>query len=388
MVTADPDDAYADPVGVETPLSIPVEDYTLIPAMSLSAPNGAGLIQINVSGFELAATGMDMGILSGGSSLPSDYFSVVEDGVVKGITVQKISDVRSVPIDILFVLDTTSSMGIGLTSVVNSIEEFVDLLDDSGLNVHVGAITFGDAFDTLLEVDENDPNLQFGVNRSYGVSLMGATPPPHDDEERASFQLTDDYETFMNYLTYEGRGTAPYYGRKGWDMAENALGALEYAVGADFGWRAGAQKHFIVITDACSHTSVTAPARIVAPWRPTNFTQVLGKLRGHAQVHVVEPDYPGCDTSQIPFYRRDFVMMKDFAGAEATGGVYVEWISHDDFSVNKDPFDLTELPILDVMSSGYIVTYRGDITGGEHDVRLVIDNGDDVRGETTINATY
>lgn len=366
-------DPYADPEGAVEPATI--DNPTVVPTMSLGTPNANGLIEVNVSGLGGAGAAGVSALSAEG--LSAEDFTLVEDGVVKGITVRRISSGGgAAAADVVFVLDTTASMGPGLNSVVDSIEEFTDYLAGSGLDVNVGAITFGDAFDTHLGEHSN----------SSGESFMDETPPGFDREERASLKLTNDYASFMEYLTYEAREHEWWSGggRHGGDVPENALGALEYAFDeAPLAWRPGAQKHFVVITDACSHNEDTADrARIVDPWMPTTVAEVVGKMRGHAQVHVIEPLVPSCVGAAD-----DYSQMKELTGIDATGGVYVEW-EKDEYG-NWATFDLTELELTDAMSSGgYIITYRGSVTGKEHTVRLVVDNDSDMRGEMTVIETY
>src|SRR5699024_6729232 len=115
-------------------------------------------------------------------------------------------------------------------------------------------------------------------------------------EERASLALTDDYDEFLDYVAHEARSN----GRNGLDVPENSLGALAYARDADsIGWRDGAQRTIVLITDACSHNEDTytrenAPAPlepITAPWIPTNAADVADQLAGFATVHLItQPD--------------------------------------------------------------------------------------------------
>lgn len=356
-------DPYEDP-GITPPAAI--ENPTVRPAVSLSVPRTGNLIDINVSGLATSASPEGLGVMAERDLTASD-FTVVEDGVVKGITVTKISgsDTRA-GADIMFVLDTTASMGPGLDSVVDSLQDFTDFLADSGLDVRVGAVTFGDAYDTLLTDTD-----------SHGTSLMDETPPAFDRQERASLKLTADYDAFMKYLEYEARGG----GRDGADVPENSLGAVEYAFDTPaFGWRSGAQRHLVVITDICSHNEDTYTRQtrggITDPWIPGSVASVVSKLGGAAQVHVIGPETPS------PYHcSSDYTNMKELTGAEATGGVFVAWDG-------GSTFDLTDLPITDVVTGGYIVTYRGTVDGSDHEVRLVVDDGRDLRGETTISSSY
>ena len=339
------DDPYADP-GTAPPPTI--TDATIATSGSVAPrPGSADLIDINVAGFAAPSgfvSALDLPALDGGD------FVVVEDGVVKGITVERIGgDVRAAA-DIAFVFDTTGSMGGALSSVQESIIEFVDFLDGRGLDLRVGAVTFGDAFDT--------------VSGSRGESLTDMAPPSFDTSERPTFPLSNDFEAFRTFI----EGDSP---RAGGDAAENALGALEFAYD-EFAWRTGAQRILIVIMDIYSHNDDTFTFTGGEDWMPPNPDDLLARLRGNAIVHVVAPDF-GSDVSP-------FTDMSMFAGASGTGGVFFPWAS--------GAFDLTELPIAEAAAGGYIVTYRGTRDGSEHSVRVVIDDGSSIRGEFTVTATY
>ena len=348
------DDPYADP-GTAPPPTI--TDATIATSGSVAPrPGSADLIDINVAGFAAPSgfvSALDLPALDGGD------FVVVEDGVVKGITVERIGgDVRAAA-DIAFVFDTTGSMGGALSSVQESIIAFVDFLDGRGLDLRVGAVTFGDAFDT--------------ISGSRGESITDMTPPSFDPSERPSFPLSNDYAAFRTFI----EGDSP---RGGGDTPENALGALEFAYDT-LAWRTGAQKILIVIIDTCSHNDVTFAAfgEPGEPWMPPNPDDLLARMRGDAIVHSVSP----LDVIANDFWcSEEHTDMAMFTGAAGTGGVFVP------VAFGAFDFDLTELPIAEVAAGGYIVTYRGTRTGTMHTVRVVIDDGSDIRGEFTVNATY
>lgn len=375
-------DPYADPA-VNPPAEIPAEEQTIAPAFSLSAPDSNGIISMNVSGVD-AGTGSASTAAAG--ELSAEHFTVVEGGAVKGITVERIGEgTTRAAADIMFVLDTTASMGAGLNSVAVSVANFLDHLDSSGLDAQVGAITFGDAYDTKLE------------SGSYGGdSFMDETPPSFDHEERSSFGLSDDFAAFRQYLIGDitdaeldagnavNAGQAREGGRDGGDIPENSLGALEYAYDTpDFGWRTGAQKVFIVITDTCSHNDITfaegfGEAGDSDKWAPSSEDAVVEKLRGNATVHVVAPE----DTKNSNGCRNEHTDLVVLTGSAGTGGVYEKW--DDDLPA----FDLSDLPIAGAVTSGYIVKYRGTVDGEEKSVRLVIDDGGAHRGDITQKVTY
>lgn len=355
-------DPYADP---GTPPPPPVADPTIVTSGSIAAsPKGPGLHDINVAGFampEAEAAALRLAGLTPESiaNLPPSAFTVVEDGVVKGITVERISSDSRAAADLVFVFDTTASMGSALSSVQASIVAFADHLEDGGLDVRLGAVTFGDAYDTKVE------------SGTRGVSLREDTPPSFDNFERPTFALSDDFDAFREFI----EGDTP---RAGGDGPENAYGATEF-VYDEFAWRAGAQRLMVVITDVCQHTPTTfsrfSGAAGYEGWMPPSQEALIEKLRGNATVHAIGPDYSvyGCGSHYD---------VADLAGAAGTGGVFHAW---DGWS----EFDLTELPLAAAARGGYVITYRGTTgTGEPKEVRVVIDDGGNVRGEFTISGDY
>lgn len=338
--TADP---YADP---GTPPPAVITDPTVTPAIRLSEPDSGGLISINVAG------------MSGSSLRTADLrnaFTVVEDGIVKGITVEAIGEGTRAGADIAFVLDTTGSMSSQIAGVRDSIISFADFLDSSGLDVQLAAVTFGDAFDTMRE-----------GSTSSGSSLGGSEPPSFDRSERPTLALTPDIGAFQGFIGEQratGGGGAP----------ENALGALQFAY-ENLSWRTAAQCIMIVITDQVAWTDVSNTDGIPADsrWYPPAPADVLAQVRGDCVVHVIA-DYFDPDSLGDSRYS-----MAGLTGPEATGGVFTE--------LTRD-LDLTELPLGDVLASGHVIRYRGTVDGSEHIVRVVVDDGD-LRGETTVSAVY
>jgi len=344
-------DAYLDP-GTTPPPTI--TDPTVATSGSVTASDkGEDLLDINVAGF---ADALGEAVTSLGAS----EFTVVEDGTVKGITVERIGGATRAPADIVFVFDTTGSMGGALTSVQDSIIAFADFLDTAGLDVRLGAVTFGDAFDTIDDV----------VPAAHrGTSLRSDAPPTFDFSERPTFPLSSDIASFKTFIDGDSA-------RGGGDGLENALGSVEFAYD-ELAWRDGAQKVMILITDICSHTATSFDAAFSGHlnfdhWLPPEVADLLAKLKGNATVHVVAP---GADC-----FTTSGQNTKVLAGPDGTGGVFVDW----DFS----SFDLTEMPISSATAGGYIITFRGTIDGTEHTIRVVIDDGGDIRGEFTITVTY
>lgn len=379
----------APPAPEPTPPPEEISGNAIAPAFSLSDPDANGVITMNITGLATGVGAVQTALLANDPVEP-EYIKVIEDGEEKQLTIERVGeDNTRADADIMFVLDTTLSMGPGLTSVVLSVSEFLTHLDTLGLNIAVGAITYGDAYDTKL-----------ASNSHGGESFMGAVPPGFDREERSSFALSTDFAAFREFLAgditddelgpgnWPRDGQARGNGRGGNDTPENTLGALEYAFDtAAFGWRKGAQKVFIVITDACSHNDVSFAQNPLfanaATWAPSSAEDVVERMQGRAVVHVVSPTDIG-DYS-CPEELTDMAML---TGSNGIGGVHVQWNKASDAPGDRPMFDLTELPLVDAIGEGYLVTFDGTLDGAEKTVELIIDDGETRRGLAVQQAVY
>lgn len=360
---------------VENPAAVvppTITDPTVTLAASVSAPDASGVVTINLSG------------LPAGTNLPASAFTVVESdatvvsmerpmrAVRASTTGEAVKPLHSVDkigaggaragADIAFVFDTTGSMSYALDSVKGSIVGFVDHLQSNGLDVQVGAVTFGDAFDTKMT----------SGGGATGASLTTQVPPSFDSSERPSFSLTTNFEEFKAFI-------AEQRPRGGNNSPENALGALEFAYDT-LSWRAGAQRIVIVIMDICSHNADTyTEDGITAPWIPKTVASVLEKLKGQAIVHVISPA-SALDHCGTPWSGTGtgvtYTDMQAFTGVAGTGGVHVDWDG-------DNLFDLTSLPITEAVTSGYLIKYVTGVDGARR-VRVVVDDGGAIRGETTV----
>ena len=139
-------------------------------------------------------------------------FAITEDGELVDIAgFAGVGDERSV--DVVFVFDTTGSMGDEVKGVKDTCIRFAQELEDKGRDYRLGLVTFWD------EVKE--------VRGERG-------------------QLTDDAREFKRWI--ERIRIVPGAGD---DVPENDFGALKEASRMRF--RAGAQRVFILITDAPPH---------------------------------------------------------------------------------------------------------------------------------------
>lgn len=167
-----------------------------------------------------------------------------EDGVTMNAICLALSTTQYATVDVVFVLDVTGSMSGTITKVKNSAVALAGYWTAVGLDVRFGVV-------------------------------------PYDDEAPAigtkAFPLSDDldaFTTFVGKLQAAGGGDGP----------ENPLDAFVLAWDT-FEWRSGAQRVFLLMTDASMHV----------PGDGTSFAKnglddVLGAIAGKAVVHTVGPD--------------------------------------------------------------------------------------------------
>ena len=203
-------------------------------------------------------------------------------------------------VDLLFVIDTTSSMAGAIGGVVSSVDAFVAKLAEEKVDVRVGGIAFGDT----APLPCTDPLKPYaGFTETFGAGTA-------DDEESFNFWL-------------KGLG-ASYCGDGGGDGPENALDAIEFALGnytpapavvppgapdagtpevesgrEAFKWNAGSLRVIIVITDVSQHQKSDVPRRRrdmpegVIPIAHYDIDEVKKDLAGVAVAHVIAPNF-GC----------------------------------------------------------------------------------------------
>ncbi len=275
----------------------------------------------------------------------ADNFMVFEDGKKQGFILEKYTEV-SKKVDIVFVVDVTGSMREEIAGVKNSLKSFIDYLLDSGLDVKVAVVPFGDYV------------------------------PPRDD-------TTDSVEFDPLWLNLSDLSSAKDYVDRlrtgfGGDYPENSYGAIMYAW-KNVSWRAGAQRVFILLTDAFSHYRGDDDW-----WDSMNdfdpkYTkdEVLSALIGYTTLYIVA----------------------------STGGYYSE--SDEDFSNPADPreiaiktggfviyqsggeeVDLSEIGIAEAINSTFIITFESDSPVGTHTISVYYEGSDGKQGHANVQMSY
>jgi VWFA-related protein len=203
------------------------------------------------------------------TGLDTSHIAIWEDGRRQQIESLTSGFFDSTKADFVFVFDTTVSMQPQIDAVKNRVRQFADKLKARGIDYALGLVPFGD---------------------DYRVFNRG--------------NLTRDVAVFQRWidsLRADGGG----------DIRENPFDALVGATTMAF--RTGAQKIFIMITDAPPHTSTT-------PGTPTKRTlkQVVDSLKAyHVTCYVVgprEPEYLGTGSLSQSTGGKFFDIGADFGG--------------------------------------------------------------------------
>jgi hypothetical protein len=151
------------------------------------------------------------------------------------------------PMDMVFILDRTGSMGDEITAAKNSIVAFASTLEAAGADVRFGVVAYGDY-----------------------------------SSESSSLDLTSEAETVYDFLA-----SVSAYG--GDDYAENPLDAIVEARD-NFSWRSGSQRVYIVITDApCHQTGDGGQGGSSTDITTWELSTIRSALVGNSTVYTVSP---------------------------------------------------------------------------------------------------
>lgn len=203
---------------------------------------------------------------------PSGNGDVIEKSTCSATTDTK----EQPPVDLLFAIDTTSSMGSAIKGVIASIDSFVAGLAKQGVQMRIGGIAFGNVAPLTNCTGTDAPFVPF--TKKFGADTQ------------------TDSSSFNYWLTNLSAG---HCGDGGGDNPEGGIDALEFALGHDtsvtdkfdatvFEWEPNAVHQIVVITDTAQHQS--SDGTTVAHYE---LAQLVKDVRGFATVHVVGPNL-GC----------------------------------------------------------------------------------------------
>ncbi|HOT96117.1 MAG TPA: YCF48-related protein [bacterium] len=178
------------------------------------------------------------------TGLTKENFGVREDGTKESpITVESVSGTSGAKADIVFVFDTTGSMGEEINGLKERASAFADALAAKGIDYRLALVTYGDAVDKI-----ND--------------------------------FTAEISTFKGWIN-------SLYASGGGDTKENSLEGLASATTLSF--RAVSQRIFILITDADYHQAGESGGGTTT-YTTTSMIALLQSQR--IMCNVVGPDYP------------------------------------------------------------------------------------------------
>lgn len=255
--------------------------------------------------------------------------SVKVNGVTTPFTWARASS--GISADLIFIVDTTGSMGGEIMGVRNSIDTFATNIN-TRINARFGLVTYGDAFSTKRAS---------GSSFTYGAGAY--EPPSFDSSERPYQNLSSlsDFKNLLNELTATGGAGTP----------ENPLGAINWA--KDHLSFTGTVRHWILMTDAPAYTHDSHSDGIVDPFIPPNPADLLASLTG--TVHTISPTSPGS-----PY---------DVKGLSTeTGGVWIQMPA-------SGNVDLNTLGIDTAVSYPYTLTISSIDSAGTYVIEITITKG-------------
>jgi hypothetical protein len=287
----------------------------LIPTGSFSTFSGERR-KLNLSGIVINNYPID---LKGTNDAEQNIWIEI-DTTNKGILVKKVSRGNLLTADVVFCLDVSGSMPSAVVdSLVNTVARFADIMYNYGLD------------------------LEFG-----GVGYVG--------DIRGVKHLTGDVANFKNWAhstKFIDPVTAvlhPTYGSS--SLSQNAVTAIKYADSA-FSWRNGAQRIYILLTDAP-----------ISPSSQINWSNewVINNQKGKASVHVVFIGDTAKYTNQWYPLNLSNQHPKDLTAA--TGGSFTL------FPETASGLDISKLPITNILSSSHLVEFFSK--SGTRNIRVIL----------------
>ena len=270
------------------------------------------------------------------SDISADNFKVFEDGKAQGFLLSKLSETTN-KIDIMIIMDVTSSMKEEIDGLRSSLVNFIDYLKEERFDVKVGILPYDD----------------------YAPSHVKEYSPKW-------LNLTSDLDGASNYVS----GLEAYGGGYG---PENAYGAIMYAWD-NASWRSGAQRILILLTDAPSHYKGEHASEEFSPKYKKD--EVLKALEGYATLYMV------ASTGYYSEYVTDFSAPGDPREiADKTGGFVI-------YQSGDEEVNLKEIGIAESIKSTFIIEFQSDSPEKEHRISVYYEGPDSEQGHAEITAEY
>lgn len=280
------------------------------------------------------------------------------DGKPKGIDVYNVADdnTRTLLADVVFLVDNSGSMSEEADEVANSIVAWSEMLAQSGLDLRLGCVGYGDS--------------------SYAVD--GAL----------NLTTVDEFKTYLD--KYTGTYRTEYFGGADADMLQAKAYGGDYDNGAynecgmvalhfandNYNFRGGANRIYVNFTDEPNQPGGVEKWSVeyLNPennnWRATNGT-----------VHTVYSGYERDDSSWTDLYNEKPWLMSTYTGGS---NIFVDSYASD--------WDLTSLPVTGAMQNSSLIrcTNLNDLMDGQsHAIKITVQSVDRaVRAEKVINFNF
>ena len=304
---------------------IPTLQYNnIVGSFNVSLSNNGHTVRLNTPGIINPVTGEPIDLVANRNNI-----YVLEDGKKRFFTVKKVGSANILPVDLVFLVDNSASMGTEADKVAEGIAGFAQELASRKLDVRFGCVGYNDWGDidgalNLTSADSLELYLNRGQTGKYRT--RGFVGPDSAELRTVAEQFAD---------TVGG---------------ENGVVAVFYA-DSFFTWRAGAQRHYINLTD-----EPTQPYGVYR-WSTMNFCNTFA---GKIDVHTVF----SADTVRNNWY--PLVNERPWKMSECTGGT-AEFIDKE--AVN---LDLRKLQIVNILENSYLIEFNTLNPDGTHVIQVYI----------------
>lgn len=341
-----PKDNLAQPnpeLGDEPNATIPNIQYTTVDE------EGAAVFRIDMTGIQDKATLEWLRLLGTGEIGQNIWIEV--DGQPKGVKVYNTADdnnERTLPIDLVFLVDNSGSMSQEADAIARDITAWAEKLSKTSLDINFGCVGYDGAITGAVNITSYQ-NLSDYLNRS-GMTGVRRTK---------GFIGTESEITLYN----EEKGN---YRTGGGDARECGMAALRFATDL-FSFRKNANRIFVNFTDEPNQNNKID--RFSVESLLTDWDTTLGTI------HTVYSASQSSDKNE-----------SNRLMSEYTGGTVI--YTNSSFT----GVTLEDLPVTDAMRNSYVVritNIRDLMDGQPHEVRITILSEDGtVRAERTFTVVF
>jgi len=338
--TEDPQDQNTDIPGDPTGVTVPTPTKNnVLPSGSFSTTGSR--VKLNLLGLIDPTTNQPLALSYNATTPQSSNIFVEEDGIVQGLKVTKVGTGNVLTADVVFLVDNSGSMGEEADSVANSIIEFANFLQTSGLDVKFAVVGFSVSGEVNGGINfTNSQTLSAYLNRQTGTSRT------------MDFAGSDSAALTNRALNFGDAGD------------ENGVMAALFADSV-YGWRSGAQRVMILFTDE--------PTQNLDGLTWTN-AQGCSLLTGKATVHTIY-------SQDSTYYSYNVNNERPWEISQCTGGT-IKFVPTDAAGLT-----LKDLPVAGALANSYLVEYVTAKNGVAHTVKVTVYTST-ADGVQTYNVTY